>query len=138
MNFSIEERKENDLIIKAATGKIKTRTIRNLLFSLTLQSVRINSQGALLLIFAKSIYYIFVGLFVFGLGFPHTGMGVWKTKTLPYFTLWIVLNNVNDVFCYLLFGMSFFLGVFVFWVFGLRFPGLRFWHTRASWVIRTR
>ena len=35
MNFSIEERKENDLIIKAATGNIKTRTIRNLLFSLT-------------------------------------------------------------------------------------------------------
>ena len=31
MNFSIEESKENDLIIKAATGNIKTWTIRNLL-----------------------------------------------------------------------------------------------------------
>ena len=56
MNFSIEERKENDLIIKAATGNIKTRTIRNLLFSLTLQAVRINNQGAALLGLAKSIY----------------------------------------------------------------------------------
>ena len=56
MNFSIEERKENDLIIKAATGNIKTRTIRNLLFSLTLQAVRINNQGAPLLGLAKSIY----------------------------------------------------------------------------------
>ena len=58
MNFSIEESKENDLIIKAATGNIKTRTIRNLLFSLTLQAVRINNQGAPLLGLAKSIYYI--------------------------------------------------------------------------------
>ena len=57
MNFSIEESKENDLIIKAATGNIKTRTIRNLLFSLTLQAVRINNQGAPLLGLAKSIYY---------------------------------------------------------------------------------
>ena len=31
MNFSIEERKENDLIIKAGTRYIKTWTIRNLL-----------------------------------------------------------------------------------------------------------
>ena len=40
MNFSIEESKENDLIIKAATGNIKTRTILNRLFSLTLQAVK--------------------------------------------------------------------------------------------------
>ena len=46
MNFSIEEGKENDLIMKAATENIKTRTIRNLLFSPTLQAVRINNQGA--------------------------------------------------------------------------------------------
>ena len=39
MNFSTEERKENDLITKAATGNIKTRTIRNVLCSLTLQAV---------------------------------------------------------------------------------------------------
>ena len=58
MNFSIEESKENDLIIKAATGNIKTRTIRNLLFSLTLQAVRINNQEAPLLGLAKSIYSI--------------------------------------------------------------------------------
>ena len=57
MNFSMEESKENDLIIKAAKGKIKTRTIRNLFFSLTLQAVRINNQGAPLLGLAKSIYY---------------------------------------------------------------------------------
>ena len=57
MNFSIEESKENDLIIKTATGNIKTRTIRNLLFSLPLQAVRINNQGAPLLGLAKSIYY---------------------------------------------------------------------------------
>ena len=43
MIFSIEERKENYLIIKAARGNIKTRTIRNLVFSLTLQAVRINN-----------------------------------------------------------------------------------------------
>ena len=54
--FSIEERKENDLIIKAATGNIKTRTIRSLIFSQTLQAVRINNQGAPLLGLAKSIY----------------------------------------------------------------------------------
>ena len=60
MNFSIEESKENDLIIKAATGNIKMRTIRNLLFSQTIhvQAVRINNQGAPLLGLAKSIYYI--------------------------------------------------------------------------------
>ena len=58
MNFSIEESKENDLIIKAATGNIKTRTIRNLLFSLTLQGVRINNQGAPLLGLAKSMYLL--------------------------------------------------------------------------------
>ena len=57
MNFSIEESKENGLFIKVATGKIKTRTIRNLLFSLTLQAVRINYQGAPLLGLAKSINY---------------------------------------------------------------------------------
>ena len=56
MNFSIEESKENYLIIKAATGNIKMRTIRNLLFSQTLQAVRINNQGAPLLGLAKSIY----------------------------------------------------------------------------------
>ena len=56
MNFSIEESKDNDLIIKPATGNIKTRTIRNLLFSQTLQAVRINNQGAPLLGLAKSIY----------------------------------------------------------------------------------
>ena len=56
MNFSIEERKENDLIIKAATANIKTRTIRNLLFSQTLQAVRIYNQGAPPLGLAKSIY----------------------------------------------------------------------------------
>ena len=57
MNFSIEESKENDLIMKAATGNIKTWTIRNLVFSLTLQAVRINNQGAPLVGLAKSIYY---------------------------------------------------------------------------------
>ena len=61
-NFSIEESKENDLIIKAATGNIKTRTIRNLLFSLTLQVVRINNQGAPLLGLAKSICYIVINV----------------------------------------------------------------------------
>ena len=49
MNFSTEESKENDLIIKAATGNIKAWTIWNLLFSLTLEAVRLNKQGALLL-----------------------------------------------------------------------------------------
>ena len=56
MNFSIEEIKENDLIIKAANRNIKTWTIPNLLFSLTLQAVRINNQEAPLLGLAKSIY----------------------------------------------------------------------------------
>ena len=51
MNFSLEESKENDLIIKAATGNIKTLTIRNL----TLLAVRINNQGAPLLGLANSI-----------------------------------------------------------------------------------
>ena len=60
MNFSIEESKENDLIIKAATGNIKTRTIGNLLFSLTIQAVRLNNQGAPLSGLAKSIYYVFI------------------------------------------------------------------------------
>ena len=55
MHFSIEESKENDLVIKAAIGNIKTRTIRNLLFLLTLQAIRINNQGAPLLGLAKSI-----------------------------------------------------------------------------------
>ena len=60
MNFSLEERKENDFkIIKAVTGNTKTRTIRNLLFSQTLQAVRIDNQGAPLLGFTKSIDYIF-------------------------------------------------------------------------------
>ena len=59
MNFSLEESKENELIIKAATGNIKTRTIRNLIFSQTPQAVRINDQGALLLGLAKSVYYTF-------------------------------------------------------------------------------
>ena len=57
MKFSIEESKENDLTIKAGTGNIKTRTIQNLLFSLTLHAVRINNQGAPLLGLAKSICY---------------------------------------------------------------------------------
>ena len=39
MNFSIEESKEDDLIFKAVTGNIKTRTIQNLLISTTLQAV---------------------------------------------------------------------------------------------------
>ena len=56
MNFSIEESKENDLIIKAATGNIKTWTIPNLSFSLTLREVTINNQGAPLLGLAKYIY----------------------------------------------------------------------------------
>ena len=56
MDFSIEKSKESELIIKAVTGNIKTWTIRNLLFSLTLQAVRINNQGAPLLALAKSIY----------------------------------------------------------------------------------
>ena len=63
MNFSIEESKENDLIIKAGTGSIKTWTIRNLLFSQTLQAVIINNQGAPLLGLAKSIYYLFYRIF---------------------------------------------------------------------------
>ena len=57
MNFSIEESKENDLIFEAATGNIKTWTIRNLLLLLTLQAVRINNQAAPLLGLAKSIDY---------------------------------------------------------------------------------
>ena len=60
MNFSIEKIKENDLIIKAATENIKMRTIRNLLFSQTVQAVRINNQGAPLLGLAKSIYYLVI------------------------------------------------------------------------------
>ena len=44
------------LIIKAATRNIKTRTIWNLLFSLTLQAVRIINQGAPLLGLPKYIY----------------------------------------------------------------------------------
>ena len=60
----MEESKENDLIIKAATGDIKMRTIRNLSFSLTLQAVRIKNQGALLLGLAKSIYYLNFGVFL--------------------------------------------------------------------------
>ena len=62
MDFCIEESKENDLIIKAATGNIKMRTIQNLLFSQTVQAVRINNQGAPLLGLAKSIYYVKPGL----------------------------------------------------------------------------
>ena len=58
MNFSIQESKENDLIIEAATRSIKMRTIRNLLFSQTVQAVRIDNQGAPLLGLAKSIYLI--------------------------------------------------------------------------------
>ena len=57
MNFSMEESKENDLLIKAATANIKTWLIRKLLFSLTVQAVRINNQGPPLLGLAKSIYY---------------------------------------------------------------------------------
>ena len=57
MNFSIEESKENDLIVEAASGNIKTRT-----FSLTLKAVRINNQGAPFLGLAKSIYYLFKSL----------------------------------------------------------------------------
>ena len=49
--------KENDLIITAATGKIKTRTIRNLIFSLTLLAVSINNQRGPPLGLPKSIYY---------------------------------------------------------------------------------
>ena len=30
----------------------------------------------------RSSMYFFVGSVVFGLRFPHTGLGVWKTKTL--------------------------------------------------------
>ena len=56
MNFSIEESKENDLIIKAATGNIKARTIRNLLVSLTLQAVRINNQVRNLCCFYVAIF----------------------------------------------------------------------------------
>ena len=58
MNFSTEESKENDVIIKTATENIKTRTIRNFLFSLTLRAVRLNKQGAPLLSLTKSICYI--------------------------------------------------------------------------------
>ena len=53
MNFAIKEKKENDLIIKGATGNIKNA---DLVFSLTLQAVRINNQGAPLLGLAKSIH----------------------------------------------------------------------------------
>ena len=56
MGFSIEESKEDDLIIKAATGNIKTRTI----ILLTLQAVRINNQGAPLL--GLAIYYVICGI----------------------------------------------------------------------------
>ena len=75
----------------------------------------------------RSSFYIVVGVFVFGLRFPHTGLGVWKTKTLD--SLSIVLNNMNDVFFYLLFGILFFWGssfsgssVFVFQVFVFHTP----------------
>ena len=57
MNFSTEESKESDLIIKAATENIKTRTCRSLLLSLTLQALRLNNQGTPLLGLAKSICY---------------------------------------------------------------------------------
>lgn len=56
MNFSTQERKENDLIIKAATGNIQTRKIRNLSFSLILQAVILNNQGVPLLGLTKSTY----------------------------------------------------------------------------------
>ena len=52
MNFSTEESKESDFIIKAA--------IRNYFFSLTLQVVGVYNQGAPLLGLAKSIYYVIV------------------------------------------------------------------------------
>ena len=42
MIFSIEERKDNDLIVKTATGNTKTRTIRDLLFSQTVQAVHLH------------------------------------------------------------------------------------------------
>ena len=54
--FSIEESKENDFIIKVATGNIKMRAIRNFLFSQTVQAVRTTNQGAPLLGLAKSIH----------------------------------------------------------------------------------
>ena len=45
IKFSIEESKENDLIIKAGTGNIKTWTIRNLIISLTLQAFFLNRMS---------------------------------------------------------------------------------------------
>ena len=58
MKFSIEESKENDLIIKKKP-ETSNRGQFNL-FSLTLQdSVRINDQGAPLLGLAKSILSIY-------------------------------------------------------------------------------
>ena len=55
MNFCKEEGKENDFIIKAATGNIKRPTI--IQHYPTLPEVRLNNQGAPLLGLAKSIYY---------------------------------------------------------------------------------
>ena len=62
INFSIEESKENDLIIKAATGNIR---IRNLLFSLTLLTLRTNNHGAPLLGLAKSAFYILLAFVLY-------------------------------------------------------------------------
>ena len=46
-------------------------------------------------------------IFIFYLHFPHTDLGMWEMKSLPLFTrdsLSIVLNSMNDAFCYLLFA----------------------------------
>ena len=45
-------------------------------------------------------FYFFVWVCIFGLRFPHTGLGVWKRKSLWKLTresLSIVLNNMNGV-----------------------------------------
>ena len=42
----------------------------------------LQTTGILCLSILRSAFYIFVGVFVFGLSFPHTGLGVWKAKIL--------------------------------------------------------
>ena len=58
MNFSIEESKENDLIIKQQLETSKRGQFETFYFHKPYrQPVRINNQGDLLLGLAKSIYY---------------------------------------------------------------------------------
>ena len=73
-----------------------------------------------------------MGVFVLGLRFPHTDLwcvGNEDPSELTRDSLSIVSNNMNKVFCYLLFGMFFSGGLRFPGHLGIRFPGLRFQHT---------